>query len=191
MKQISCLVEVSARHIHLSEKDYDFLFGTDTPYKIIKKLSQIGEFATDKKLLIVGPEGELQARFLGPFREKTQVELSLTDCYQIGVKAPYQVEADNSATEIKIKGDNGEIVRNAAIVARRHLHISPRQAKDHGISKGSSSEISIESPRGRTSFSNLEIRIADNYRMSVHLDTDEGNAAGITGETRGLLEIEE
>ena len=95
-------VEVSARHIHLSKNDFEFLFGPEGQYKEIKELSQSKEYATDKEVEIIGPRGKLSARFLSPFREKTQVEISATDCHQIGVFAPYEVDVSEGAAEIKI-----------------------------------------------------------------------------------------
>jgi len=180
-------VEVSARHIHLSKSDYDFLFGAETPYKKIKELSQKEEFATDKMVKIVGPEGEVRARFLSPFRKKTQVELSLTDCLVIGINAPYEINVFDGAAEIIISGPQGEIERRAAIVARRHLHCNPKEAREIGLRDGQKLLVKIKTDRGSLIYSGVEVKIASNYQLRVHLDTDEGNAAGIKGRCFGYL----
>lgn len=183
-------IEVSARHIHLSKSDYDFLFGSDCDYKVIKELSQTGEFASDKIVKIIGPENELKARFLGPFRDKTQVEVSKTDCYFLGIEAPYEVEVSDQATEIKIAGDSGEITRKSAIIAFRHLHCNPKEAADLQLSAGQHIKVKTKTERGMILYDDVIIKVADNYNLRVHLDTDEGNASGINDSCFGDLLIE-
>ena len=183
-------VEVSARHIHLSKNDFEFLFGPEGQYKEIKELSQSKEYATDKEVEIIGPRGKLSARFLSPFREKTQVEISATDCHQIGVFAPYEVDVSEGAAEIKIAGTAGEIKRRAAIIAKRHLHCNPGEARGIGIADGDHVTISVETKRGVIIFRSIEVKVARNYHLRLHLDTDEGNAAGISGRCFGELIIE-
>lgn len=187
MNNKNVMVEVSARHIHLTQKDYNFLFGVDCEYKKIKELSQKGEFTSDKKVSIVGPDSSLEARFLGPFRDITQVELSTTDCLTIGIKAPCEVDATDNAAEIKIVGSYGEINRKAAIIPRRHLHCNPSEADDNNLKSGQEVSVIIKTDRGEVEYGNIVVRIADNYQMSIHLDTDEGNAAGINKQTEGIL----
>jgi len=190
MDNISVEIEVSARHIHLSRDDYNFLFGEDSDFKIVKQLSQEGEFATDKKVKVIGPEGSIEARFLGPFRKKTQLELSATDCFEIGISAPYAIEVSEEATEIKLAGEEAEIRRNCAIVAKRHLHCNPKEAKKYNFTSGQLLYLTIKTERGGVIYSDVVVRIADHYRMRVHLDTDEGNAAGITEPSKGILTLE-
>ena len=181
-------IEISARHIHLSKKDFDFLFGPDAPYKEIKELSQKGEFATDKLVTIVGPDGELPARFLSPFRKKTQVELSLTDCHKLGINnAPYEINVSDGAALVVIQADAGEISRKAAIITRRHLHCNPTEASQLGIKSGQKLMAKIKSERGSLIYCSIEVKIGENYRLRIHLDTDEGNAAGISGKCFGYL----
>ncbi len=184
-------IEVSARHIHLSKEDFLFLFGADATFKEIGELSQENEYTTDKIVIIAGPDGELPARFLSPFRELTQVELSLTDCYQIGILAPYETDVADGAAEIIIKGDQGETKRNAAIVANRHLHANPAEARSLGIAADQQVKVVIETKRGKVFFDNVVVKIAGNFRLRVHLDTDEGNAAGILDHAFGKLIIDQ
>lgn len=189
MNKIDVIIEVSARHIHLSRRDFESLFGDDAGYEIVKKLSQKGEFATDKKVKVIGPDGETFVRFLGPFRETTQVELSITDCLGLGITAPLEIDTSDKATEVKLSGECGEITRSSAIVARRHLHCNPKEARGYQLLDGQDITISVKTDRGEILFRNVVVRIRDNYRLRVHLDTDEGNAAGITGVTKGELII--
>lgn len=189
MDNISVEIEVSARHIHLSKDDYSFLFGEASDFKITKKLSQDGEFVTDKKVKISGPEGSVEARFLGPFRKRTQLELSITDCFEIGIFAPYMIEASEKAAQVKISGEFAEITRNCAIVAKRHLHCNPIEAKKYNLTSGQSLNLAIKTDRGNVLYSDVVVRIADHYQMRVHLDTDEGNAAGIIKQAKGILTL--
>ncbi|MEI8060887.1 MAG: PduL/EutD family phosphate acyltransferase [Candidatus Berkelbacteria bacterium] len=184
-------IEVSARHIHLTKNDYDFLFGADTPFIEIKELSQHEEFATDKVVTIVGPKGELPVRFLSPFRTETQTEISLTDCYQIGVTAPYETQIANGCADIILKTSRGEVRRCAVMVARRHLHANHSEAKEAGIEDGQQIRVLVETPRGRIIFDDVNVKIDKNFQLRVHLDTDEGNAAGITDKTFGEIIVDE
>lgn len=182
-------VEVSARHVHLTKNDYGLLFGFETPFKEMRELSQKKEYVTDKEVKIIGSKGEVEARFLSPFRAKSQVELSMTDCFDIGVNAPYEVNASDGATEVTIKGAAGEISRKAAIIAKRHLHLNAAQARELGLKDSDEITVCIKTSRGRIVMSDVEVKIARNYDLRIHLDTDEGNAAGISGKCFGELII--
>lgn len=180
-------IEVSARHIHLTKSDYGFLFGADEPFVEIKELSQFDEFATDKIVTIVGPKGELSARFLSPFREETQVEFAMTDCFETGITAPYENNIADGCAKIVIKSQRGEIHRCAMMVAKRHLHASPSEAAELKIENGQQVKVAIETKRGKIVFENITVKIADNFQLRVHLDTDEGNAAGVSEKCFGQI----
>lgn len=180
-------IEVSARHIHLSKTDFCFLFDSDSKFVEVKELSQSNEFTTDKTVKVIGPDGELDVRFLSPFRGLTQVELSLTDCYEIGIRAPYETNVADGASEIIIKGDQGEIKRRAAIIATRHLHANSKEAKSLGLVSGQLVKLEVETRRGKLILENIVVKIANNYNLRVHLDTDEGNASGIDRKCYGKL----
>jgi len=179
-------IEISARHVHLSEEDYKLLFGSEK-FSNLKELSQKNQFVTDKNVTLYGPKGSVSARFLSPFRQISQVELSLTDCIELGIEAPYKISADNQATGIKIVGSTDEIVRNAAIIAKRHLHLNPDDAKELGIQDRDLISVVSKTYRGKIIFEDVVARISDDYQLRVHLDTDEGNAAGIEGKIIGEL----
>lgn len=182
-------IEVSARHIHLSKSDYHLLFGPETSYENQSELSQKNQFVTDKTVKVAGREGELEAKFLSPFRDRTQVELSKSDCFQLGIAAPYKISVDDEATEIKLSGSEGEISRRAAIIAKRHLHASLSEATELGIQDGDSVSVLANMPRGKILFHDVVVKTGKDFVLRVHLDTDEGNAAGIDGKCLGELII--
>jgi len=180
-------IEVSARHIHLSKKDYEILFGIDNQYKNLRELSQKGQFATDKKVVISNNGKTLDARFLAPFRDKTQVELSLTDCHHLGITAPYKINVDSESTEITISGSIGEIHRRSAIISQRHLHTNPIDSQKIGVSDGDRIAVKITTERGTIIFDDIVVRVEKDFQTRVHLDLDEGNAAGIVDKCYGEI----
>jgi len=180
-------IEVSARHIHLAEDDFELLFGKDATFEQIHELSQSGEFSTDKKVTIIGPSGSVEARFLSPFRKRTQVELSLTDCHALGLNPPYEIDVFDGAASVLIRGPHGEIERKSAIVAKRHLHLNPNESRELNIVEGQQVSVIVQTDRGKIVFENVTAKIAANFNLRVHLDTDEGNAAGIKGKTNGEI----
>lgn len=181
-------VEISARHIHLSKNDFEKLFGKNKKLEPIKKLSQPGEFASKNKVEIINGKEKLNARILGPLREHSQIELSLTDAYTLKLNPlpKVRLSGDTHGTiNVNVKGTKSQI-KIPAIIAQRHLHCSEEQAKklklkDHQI-------ISIKIPGQRKiTFHNILVRISKKYDLSVHLDTDEANAAGISEKTFGEI----
>lgn len=170
-------VGVSARHIHLSKEDLEILFGKN--YELTKKgdLTQKGQYASEEKVTLKGPKGELQnVRILGPVRKTTQVELAKTDAYKLGIEAPVRLSGDlKDAGEIIIAGPKGEIKRNAAIIAARHLHANYNDAIKYGFSEKDVASLIVGGSRGGV-LDNIMIRINDNFSFEVHLDTDEANA---------------
>ncbi|MFA5158353.1 MAG: PduL/EutD family phosphate acyltransferase [Patescibacteria group bacterium] len=180
-------IEVSARHVHLAKDDFELLFGKDAKFEQVHELNQSGEFSTDKKVTIIGPDGSLEARFLSPFRKRTQVELSLTDCHTIGINSPYEINVFDGAASVIIRGPLGEIERKSAIVAKRHLHLNPNEARELNIKDGQEITAIVQTDRGRIIFDNITSKIAANFNLRVHLDTDEGNAAGIKGKANGEI----
>ncbi|MFH1358600.1 MAG: phosphate propanoyltransferase [archaeon] len=182
------LIEVSGRHVHLSKEDVDKLFGKGYKLNNIKNLSQPGNYAAKEKVsLINGNKRFDDVRILGPPRGRTQVELSKTDSIYLGLKAPVKLSGDYKNTPgIKIKGPKGEVnLKQGVIVARRHLHVSESQAKDLGIKN--KDIVSIKTPGERSLVFNNIITRVGNFESALHLDTDEGNAAGIENITYGEL----
>lgn len=174
------LVEASGRHVHLSKESVEILFGKG--YKLTKKreLSQPGQYLCDEKVMIIGPKGTIQnISVLGPEREETQIELSKTDAVSIGVKAPVKMSGDieNSGSVI-IATQNAAIkLDKGVIVAKRHIHITPEDAKKYGVSNSEEVSVKVAGERG-VIFTNVAVRVSDKFETVVHLDYDEANACG-------------
>jgi len=183
-------VEVSARHIHITQYDLEVLFGEDYELKIEKELSQPGQFAAEEKVTVVGEKGQIEnVRIVGPTRPNTQVELSMTDCYKTGVNAPIRLSGKIIGSgSAKLVGPKGEVeLKDGVIVAKRHLHINSIEAMKRGVKNAQNVKMQIEGPRALV-FDNVEVRVQEEIENIVaHLDTDEANAAGIKGEVIGIL----
>lgn len=174
-------LEVSARHIHLCQKDLEILFGKNYKLKKIKDLSQPGQFAAQEVVTILGPKGKIErVRVLGPLRSKTQVEISKTDGFVLGVYPPLRVSGDLAgSTGIKISGPRGEVnLKEGLIVAWRHLHCSPQEAQKLEVKHGDLISIKVEGERGLI-FNNIIVRVNKNFRLACQFDTDEANAGGV------------
>lgn len=184
-------IEVSARHIHLSQNDLDQLFGKD--YKLTKKsdLSQEGEFACEETLKVVGPKSEIDnVRIIGPVRPKTQVEVSKTDGFMLGNIPPLRVSGDViGSAPVKLVGPNGSVdLLEGMIIAMRHIHISEEQAEGLKLKNGQRVSVSCFGDRGLL-FNNVVVRIKSNFNLFFQLDTDEANAAGVENGDVGELII--
>ncbi len=181
-------VEVSARHVHISQKDLDALFGKNFQLTEDKKLSQPGDFASREKVNVKIGEKELKnVRIVGPVREKTQIEISRTDALFLGAKPPVLLSGDlDDAASASLTGPVGSVEVKGLIIAKRHIHCSPEEAKTAGMSNGDVVCVKIAGERGIT-FCNVPVRVADDYKLSMHIDTDEGNAAGIDKTAEGEI----
>jgi putative phosphotransacetylase len=184
------LVEVSARHIHLSRADMDILFGEGSELHPIKDLSQPGQYASEEKVTLKGPKGTAGVRVLGPLRKETQVELSLTDARSLGVKAQIRESGDLEGTTggLTIVGPKGEIaIERGVIAAKRHVHMTPEDAAEFGVNNGDIVAVRIETAGRSVVFADTVVRVSPNYSLAMHIDTDEANAAAIAGEAQGTL----
>lgn len=172
-------VEVSARHIHISQETQDVLFGSGYEMKIAKELSQHGQWAAEEKITVKGPRGELQVRVLGPCRPKTQVELSRTECIKLGIPAVAKVSGDLEGTPgVKLTGPAGELTLDeGALVALRHIHMSDKQADDRGLENKQKVKVKVAGVRG-VIFEEVIVRVHPTFDLTMHIDTDEGNACG-------------
>ncbi len=184
-------IEVSARHMHLKESDFQELFGKKTLSKM-KYLSQIGEFASSHTVDVVGPKSLIKnVRIIGPFREYTQLELSITDAYNLGIKVPPIVISgtDCKANDVlKIKGEKKEITLSSRIIiAKRHLHISPEDAKKYNLINLQKIKIKVATKRSII-FEDVVVRIGQSKtQLSFQIDTDEANAAAISKNCFGQI----
>ena len=173
-------IGLSNKHLHLSEEHIEALFGKGHQLTPTKPLVQPGQFACEEKVDIVGPKNTLKGiRVLGPARKETQVELAMTDARAIGIKAPVRESGKLEGTPgCKIIGPCGEIeIDHGVIIALRHVHLNDEQAAEAGVKDGEVVSIKIEGERGLI-FDNVLVRAGAKHEREVHLDTDEGNAAG-------------
>ncbi|MCI8285635.1 MAG: phosphate propanoyltransferase [Firmicutes bacterium] len=180
---------ISNKHVHVSKEDFEVLFGKDFEMTNFKDLSQPGQFATDQKVDIIGPRGTLaNIRILGPYRPQTQVELSETDCYTIGIPIDVRESGKLAGTPgCTLKGPNGSVeLKEGVMVALRHVHLSGPQAEEAGVKDGDIVKVKFDGPRGIT-FDNVLIRAGEKHYRDMHLDTDEANAAGLTNGQEGEI----
>ena len=180
MKKV--LVETSARHIHLSREAVDVLFGVGYELTNKKDLSQPGQYACAEKLEVVGPKGKLKASILGPTRNASQVELSLTDARTIGVVAPIRESGDiaGSGACKLVNPDNGNELEltEGVIAAKRHIHLTPEAAAEFGVADKEIVSVKIASDSERTTiFGDVVVRVSEKFAPAMHIDTDEANAA--------------
>ncbi|GGK12508.1 propanediol utilization phosphotransacylase [Caldalkalibacillus thermarum] len=183
-------VGISNRHVHLSPEHLEQLFGKGYELTELKPLSQPGQFAAQETVTLVGPKGEIpKVRILGPARGHTQVEISKTDSYKLGVNPPVRDSGDIEGTPgIKIIGPKGEVeLDKGVIIASRHIHFHTSDAEKFGVKDGDRVRIRAGGERA-VIFENVLCRVSDNYALDCHLDTDEGNAAGLkTGDYVELI----
>lgn len=173
-------IGLSNKHLHLQKEHIEILFGKGHELTPTKPLVQPGQFACEEKVDIVGPKNTLKGiRVLGPARPETQVEVAMTDARTLGIKAPVRESGKLEGTPgCKIVGPCGEVeIDHGVIVALRHVHLSPAQAEEAGVKDKDIVSIKIEGERGLV-FNNVLVRSGDAHEREVHLDTDEGNAAG-------------
>jgi len=186
---MQALIEISARHVHLSKEDFKKLFEKDHELKELKKLSQIGEFASLDTVVVSTDKGSLEkVRVVGPLREKTQVEISKTEARLLGINPPLRVSGDvKGSARVTLVGAEGEVeLTEGVILAQRHLHLSPAEASQANLKNNDIVSVKIAGGRGVT-FHEVAVRVKDNYRQRVHIDTDEANAAGLVGGESGEI----
>ena len=175
-------VGVSNRHIHLTRADVDTLFGKGYELTQLKDLSQPGQYACKEVLTIIGPSLRPieNVRVLGPLRSKTQVEISRTDSFTLKVKPPVRESGNvTGSAALTIVGPKGVVtIPEGCIIANRHIHMSPADGEAFGVKDGDTVTIDIDGPR-RTRFFDVQVRVSDAFRLEMHIDTDDANAAGI------------
>lgn len=184
------IVEVSARHVHLSQEDVEKLFGSGARLTPTRELSQPGQFLSEERVTIIGPKGRKErTAVLGPARAKTQVELSRTDCAALGIEAPLRESGKllDSAGGLTLEGPKGSVnLSSGAIIAHCHVHLTPEDAAAMGVMDGQHVSVEILTERPVT-FSDVIIRVSENFRTRMHIDVDEANAALAEGFTLGRI----
>lgn len=181
-------VEASGRHVHLSKEDAIKLFGTDnlTP---VKELSQPGQFLCKEKVRVIGPKGDFKdVAVLGPCRGKTQLEVSMTDARALGVAAVVRDSGDtDGCPSVWIQSGEAMIeAPSSTIVASRHIHMTPEDAKRFGTKEGEKVSVRVYGTR-KLVFEDVLVRVNPRYSLSMHIDYDEANAVGLTKETLGEI----
>lgn len=175
-------VGVSNRHIHLTHEHVEILFGKGYQLTKIKDLSQPGQYACKEQLTIVGPsmraiEG---VRVLGPERKRSQVEISRTDSFTLKVKPPVRESGDlDGSAPITIIGPKGIVtLSEGCIIANRHIHMSEDEGAAFGVRDGEYCDVELYGER-KSLFYDVQIRVHKDFRLEMHIDTDDANAAGV------------
>lgn len=182
-------VEISAHHVHLSQKDIDELFGKGYTLTKAKDLSQPGQFSCRETVDVVGPKATIRkVRVLGPPRENTQIEVARTEQYKLGIHIPYRLSGDvASSPGVLIRGSSGELkLEEGLICAVRHIHMNPAEAQQLGVDHGYVVMVKIKGSR-ELIFGDVVVRVHPEYNLRLHIDTDEGNAAGVTEKTMARI----
>ncbi|MDR2925399.1 MAG: phosphate propanoyltransferase [Azoarcus sp.] len=174
-------IGISNKHLHLSEQDMETLFGKGYKLTSYKELVQRGQYAANEQVDIVGPKGSFKnIRIIGPTRPQTQVEVSMTDARALGISPPVRESGKlEGSSGIKLVGPKGEVdLKSGAIVALRHIHLSPEQAREAGLQDKDLVDVKTCGTRPLI-FEDVLIRSAVGHFREFHIDTDEANAAGI------------
>jgi len=182
MSQKIIHIGVSNRHIHLSQSDADILFGKNHEFKVLKFLSQPWQYACAEVLTIQWPKKAIEkVRVLWPLRSQTQVEISITDSFVLGVQAPIRLSGDlKESSPITIVGPEGTVeLSKWLIIAKRHLHMHTDEAKEFGLVNNQIITVKAGSSERSVIFDQVVVRVSDRYALDMHIDTDEANAAGI------------
>ena len=182
-------VAISARHIHLSREHFEQLFGQEKKMTRFKNLSQPGQFACEETVEISGPKASIKkVRVLGPERNETQVEISVSDSFSLGIRPEIRMSGDIAGTPgCTITGPIGKItIDRGVIAAARHIHLSAEQAALYGVKDGEAVAVKTSLPR-KGVIDNIAVRVGKDFDMEIHLDTDEANGNGILCGT--ILEV--
>ncbi len=175
------LIETSAHHVHLSQADLETLFGKGYQLTHKKDLSQPGQYACEERVTVVGAKKEIPGvSILGPVRDNTQVELSLTDARGAGIQALVRESGDIEGTMgCKLVGPCGEVtLEKGVIAAKRHIHMTPADATEFGVEDKEIVSVKVETDGRSLIFGDVVCRVSDKFKCAMHIDTDESNACG-------------
>ncbi len=183
-------VAVSARHVHLTQEHVEALFGEGHTLTERNPLSQPGQFACDEVVTIVGPKREIEkVRVLGPTRSATQVEISRTDEFALGIDAPVRASGDTkNSPGILLRGPAGDVrLKQGLICAWRHIHMTPEDALRFNVSDRDVVDVAVQSNGRDLVFGDVLVRVKESYKLEMHIDTDEANAANLSRGATGAL----
>ncbi|MEW6165442.1 MAG: acetate/propionate family kinase [Pseudomonadota bacterium] len=183
-------IEISAHHVHLAQEDVEKLFGPGHQLTPEHELSQPGQFACAEKVHLVGPKGKIMnVRVLGPTRKETQVEIAMTEQFKLGIQPPIRESGDLANTPgITLEGPAGaSVIPRGVICAQRHIHMSPEDAMRRGLRDKYVVRVRVAGDR-ELIFGDVVVRVNPNFRLAMHIDTDEGNAASIRTGMQGYID---
>ncbi len=186
------IVNVSARHVHLSQEHLEALFGRGAELEVDRELYQAGYFAAHQTVAVVGPRRRMlpSVRVLGPCRGATQVELSLTDGVFLGLELPIRISGDHHDTPgCLLVGPRGSVELESGLIrAMRHVHMGPADLAHFGVEPGDSMQLRVESAGCTSVLEEMVVRAGEEIRLEVHIDTDEGNAVNLSSASDVRLE---
>ena len=183
-------IETSARHIHISKEDFETLYGKDAQLHYIKELSQPGQYLCRERLNVIGPRGTFEnMAILGPFRKETQIELSLTDTRKLGIPGIIRQSGDIEGTPgCILRGPEGELeISRGVIVAKRHIHMTPDNALTLNVRDNDEVFVLTKSYGRALIYADVVVRVSWDYRLAMHVDTDEANAFSSDAEPYGVI----
>lgn len=182
------VVNISARHVHLTEEHVEILFGKGATLTIQKDLYQDGYYAAEETVAVVGPRRRMlpNVRVLGPCRPDSQVELAFTDGISLGIDLPVRISGDIAGTPgCVLVGPKGVVeLEQGVIRAMRHVHMGPEDLEYYGVKNKDMMQLRVESVGCTTVLEDLAVRAGENIKLEVHLDTDEGNAINLDAATK-------
>lgn len=183
-------IGISARHIHLSKSHIEALFGPGYELQVMKDLTQPGQYAAMETVAVVGPRGSFdKVRILGPARKESQLEISMTDAFKLGISAPVRESGNIDGTPgVKVIGPQGEVeLERGVIIAARHIHFHTSDAARWGIQDKQVLKVKTMGSRPLI-FEDVIARVSESFALDMHIDTDEGNAAGVkTGDFAEII----
>lgn len=183
-------IEISARHAHLSREHFAYFFGEDAEPTPVKELSQPGQFLCKERISITGPKGTMEnIAVLGPCRSQTQVELAITDTRKLGIRSVIRQSGDIEGTPGCTLSANGKTltIEKGVIVAKRHIHMSPDDAIRLHVQDNDEVFVITESYERALIYADVVVRVNKNFRLAMHVDTDEGNAFASEAEPYGVI----
>lgn len=189
MSNPTVTVGISNRHLHVSQTDLETLFGQGYQLKEMKPLTQPGQYAAEEVVNLIGPKGTIKkVRILGPVRPSTQVEVSRTDSFVLGIAPPVRDSgAISGSAKVVIEGPQGSVELNeGVIIAHRHLHLHTDEAAELGLKDKEFIAVKFEGERSVV-FNRVLVRVNPNFAKDLHIDTDEANAAGLANGDRGTI----
>lgn len=182
-------INISNRHIHLCQEDFEALFGKGYKLTKIKPLKQPGQYACKETVTIKGPNGIIEnVRILGPIRKYTQVEILRSDIFKLGIDAPVKLSGnvENTPGIIVMSSNNAIRINQGVMIAKRHIHMTEKQAELGNYKNGQEVMVKIDGERGLT-LEHVSVRVSNNNALEMHVDVDEANACGIGNKAEGLI----